>query len=363
MSGNFTIIEKRSPMLSLPRITPPTKKRSCRTYPESGAGTVEYVIVLIVAVVIGAGLLGFGTKIAQQVNETGDTIGGWFGSGEDVFGAGSADQAETAFAVYSADDNSLDFYKRAEVPEVGDKFEFKTVTEVYTGFETGTYTLVETPTDRYGSSNAPWAAHQSQIETVTVVDTGIAPESVSVWFANMTNLKTVDVAKIDTSECRQMFDAFFRARKLKSLDLSSWDVSKTLNFSCMFQECHSLESINMKDWSVHASRSGMFGMFFDCLSLQSLDLSGFDFTSVVSANKMFGNCQSLSKVSLGSNWKWVIYDDGEGTNSYLPAPFSKYISGADGKWYSISTGKGYAPQDIPNNTADTYVASKSLLSK
>ena len=142
-------------MLSLPRITPPTKKRSCRTYPESGAGTVEYVIVLIVAVVIGAGLLGFGTKIAQQVNETGDTIGGWFGSGEDVFGAGSADQAETAFAVYSADDNSLDFYKRAEVPEVGDKFEFKTVTEVYTGFETGTYTLVETPTDRYGSSNAP----------------------------------------------------------------------------------------------------------------------------------------------------------------------------------------------------------------
>ena len=224
MSGNFTIIEKRSPMLSLPRITPPTKKRSCRTYPESGAGTVEYVIVLIVAVVIGAGLLGFGTKIAQQVNETGDTIGGWFGSGEDVFGAGSADQAETAFAVYSADDNSLDFYKRAEVPEVGDKFEFKTVTEVYTGFETGTYTLVETPTDRYGSSNAPWAAHQSQIETVTVVDTGIAPESVSVWFANMTNLKTVDVAKIDTSECRQMFDAFFRARKLKSLDLSSWDV-------------------------------------------------------------------------------------------------------------------------------------------
>ena len=120
--------------------------------------------------VIGAGLLGFGTKIAQQVNETGDTIGGWFGSGEDVFGAGSADQAETAFAVYSADDNSLDFYKRAEVPEVGDKFEFKTVTEVYTGFETGTYTLVEKPTDRYGSSNAPWAAHQSQIETVTVVE-------------------------------------------------------------------------------------------------------------------------------------------------------------------------------------------------
>ena len=350
-------------MLSLPRVTPPSKKRSCGSHLEAGAGTVEYVIVLFVAVVIGAGLLGFGTRIAQQIDKTGNTIGGWFGSGEDVFGDGSSNQPEIAFAVYSADDNSLDFYKRTEVPEVGDNFEFKTVTEVYTGFETGTYTLVETPTDRYGSSTAPWAVHQSQIETVTVVDTGIAPESVSVWFANMTNLKTVDVAKIDTSECRQMFDAFFRARKLKSLDLSSWDVSKTWNFSCMFQECHSLENINMKGWSVHASQAGMFGMFFDCMSLQSLDLSGFDSTSVVSANKMFGYCQSLSKVTLNSNWKWVIYDDGEGTNSYLPAPSSKYISGADGKWYSISTGKGYAPQDIPNKTGDTYVASKRLLFK
>lgn len=51
-----------------------------------------------------------------------------------------------------------------------------------------------------------------------------------------------------------------------------------------------------------------------------------------------------------------------GTDEKEPS-FSKYIGGADGKWYSVSTGKGYAPQDIPANTADTYVASKSLLSK
>lgn len=313
--------------------------------------------------VIGAGLLGFGTKIAQQIDKTGNTIGGWFGSGEDVFVGGSNDQTETAFAVYSADDNSLNFYKRTEVPEVGDKFEFKTVTAVYTGFETELYYLTETATDRYGSSTAPWAEYQSKIEKVSIIDGGIAPKSISVWFANMTHLKTVDVAKLDTSECQKMIDTFFRASKLKSLDLSSWDVSKTTDFGCMFQACHSLESINMQGWSVHADCAGMFGMFFDCPSLQSLDLSDFDSTSVVSANKMFGYCQSLSKVTLGSNWKWVIYDDGEGTNSYLPTPSSEYINGADGKWYSVSTGKGYAPQDIPNNTGDTYVASKRLLSK
>ena len=31
---------------------PHIRKRSCRPYPESGAGTVEYVIVVLVAIVI-----------------------------------------------------------------------------------------------------------------------------------------------------------------------------------------------------------------------------------------------------------------------------------------------------------------------
>ena len=38
-----------------------------------------------------------------------------------------------AFAVYSADDNSLNFYKRSEVPNVGQVFEGRTATAVYTG--------------------------------------------------------------------------------------------------------------------------------------------------------------------------------------------------------------------------------------
>ena len=269
----------------------------------------------------------------------------------------------TAFAVYSADDNSLMFYKRRGVPKAGDMFNYRRVTDVYTGFETGAYTLVETPTNRYGSSTAPWAAHQSQIEAVKILDDGIAPKSVSLWFSNMTKLKSVDVARLDTSKCIQMVDTFFMATQLQSLDLSSWDVSGTYNFSCMFQECHSLKNLDIRGWSAHPDKAGLFGMFFDCLSLQSLDLSGFDLASTVNANKMFGHCQSLSKVSLGLNWKWVICDDGEGTNSYLPTPSADTIPGADGKWYSVASGRGYTPQDIPNNTADTYVASRGMLSR
>lgn len=61
------------------QVTPPRiRKRSCRLYPESGAETVEYIIVVFVAIVIGAGLLAFGNQVSGQVTKTGNSISSWF---------------------------------------------------------------------------------------------------------------------------------------------------------------------------------------------------------------------------------------------------------------------------------------------
>lgn len=332
-----------------------------------GQSTVEYV--LIIAIIVLAVLIAgpwVSSAIRNQFNLVADAIGSGT-TGESFYESVDIPDPEngTAFAVYSEDDHSLMFYKRRGVPKVGDMFNYRRVTEVYTGFETETYWFVKTPASRYGSSTAPWAARQSQIETVGVVDDGIVPKSISVWFANMTSLKHADVARLDTSGCIQMVDTFFCAAQLESLDLSSWNVSGVYDFNCMFQNCHSLKDVDMRGWSARprSGERGLFGMFFDCASLKSLDLSGFDLTSTASANKMFGHCTSLAKITLGSNWKWVVFDDGEGTNSYLPEPTADSVPGADGKWYSVSTGKGYAPQDIPSNIADTYVASRGMLAR
>lgn len=45
-----------------------------------GADTVEYVIVAIVAVVIGAALIAFGNQMRKQMDETGKSITNWFSS-------------------------------------------------------------------------------------------------------------------------------------------------------------------------------------------------------------------------------------------------------------------------------------------
>lgn len=60
---------------------------------EQGAGTVEYVIVVLVAIVIGSGLMAFGNQISGQVSKTGDSISSWFSkaNGTGGTGGGNAD--------------------------------------------------------------------------------------------------------------------------------------------------------------------------------------------------------------------------------------------------------------------------------
>ena len=339
-----------------------------------GQSTVEYVLIIaiIVLVVLIAGPW-VSSAIRNQFNLVAGTLGngiskGSWDSNSTGGGNGSLTDADIvdpvhgiAFAVYSEDDHSLMFYKRKGLPKVGDMLNSRRVAEVYTGFEDDWYEFVATDSSSYGLTDTPWAPHLADIKTVRVVDGGIAPSSLRVWFADMTSLESADLAKLDTSRCVKMSDAFFCATALTSLDLTSWDVSNVSDFGCMFQGCYSLCDIDLRNWVARPKVSGLFGMFFDCGSLESLDLSGFDLSDATSANKMFGRCVNLSKVSFGSKWSWVVFDDGEGTDSLLPVPSRDYMGGADGKWYSVTTGKGYAPADIPTGRADAYVASRSYL--
>lgn len=80
--------------MSTLQVTPPRiRKRSGRLYPEFGAGTVEYVIVILVAIVIGAGLLAFGNQVSGQVTKTGGSISSWFSKANGTGGTGGGNNA------------------------------------------------------------------------------------------------------------------------------------------------------------------------------------------------------------------------------------------------------------------------------
>ena len=217
-----------------------------------------------------------------------------------------------AFAVYSADDQSLNFYKRTTVPNAGETFEGKTATAVYTGIESTNY-------------NIQWK--NNSIVSSTAIDTGIAPISMGYWFSNQENLKTLDFKKIDTSQVTDMGCMFYGCFKLTSLDVSNFDTSQVTN---------------------------MAGMFARCSSLSNLNVSNFDTSLVTNMAYIFSGCQVLQKIKLGDKWNWV------GTDGYLPTPNRQYIEGANRAWFDTS-GTAYAPSNIPSNTAMTYYASKNLV--
>ena len=241
-----------------------------------------------------------------------------------------------AFAVYSADDGSLTFYKRANMPVAGQTFEGKTATEVYTGLETMT-------------SIPGWTQnHFNDIKTVTVCDEGIAPTGTAFWFAGVRNLKTADVSKLDMSRCKTIECMFTDCISLETLDLSGWDTSSLTNMSQAFQHCASLTKLNVSGWDV-SKVTNMQLAFAEDKALGSLDLSTWDNSAATSMKDAFLQMDSLKEISLGSKFKFV------GTDGYLPTPSSAYIAGADGKWYDTDS-NGYAPADIPSNKAMTYTA-------
>lgn len=226
-----------------------------------------------------------------------------------------------AFAVFSADDNSLNFYKRVDVPKVGERFEGKTATEVYVGIEDGDVTpLVSVYAPDIAGAKWPCASYVTE---VNVIDPITAPRGLNGYFADFNTAHTMNLAKLDTSNVTNMKDMFSSCSSLTSLDLSCFNTS---------------------------SVTDMMSMFRNCSELTTLNLYGFDTSSVKGAYLMFYRCYNLKQVTLGDKFTWV------GLDGRLPTQNASNIPNADGKWYAASDGKGYAPSEIPSNKADTYYA-------
>lgn len=275
-----------------------------------------------------------GYELVCKVSSTDDICQGT------ISGATGAVKKIQAFAVYSADDGSLNFYKRAEVPKQGTMYLGKRATAVYTGLENMT-------------SVPGWMLNYSKdIKTAIVYDEGISPIGTGFWFSQLQNMKTADVSKLDMSKCKNIGCMFTNCTSLTSLDLSAWDTRSLTDMNQAFQNCTSLTKLNVSGWDV-SKVTNMTLAFAEDRALSSLDLSTWDNSAVTSMKDVFSMMDSLNEVSLGSKFKFV------GTSPFLPDQ-TGHVAGADGKWYDTD-GNGYAPADVPSNKAMTYYASKDLV--
>ena len=259
-----------------------------------GQSTAEYVLIVAV---IGLAVIFAGPWIASAirnqfnaVSETLDegTSGNAFKDPVDI----PDPKRGTAFAVYSEDDHSLMFYKRRGAPEVGDMFNDRRVTEVYTGFETAFYQRTAGTSNMIDDSvyNTPWFNLRNDIKVVKVADNGIKPKSIENWFARFESVESIDLTLLDASGVKSMRCTFSWCKSMNTVKLNdSFDAVPYL--ADAFYHCMSLESLDLS--CLHSGMGrGFWGTFAGCRSLKTLTLSAQ--TVIGDMSYCFNECANLS---------------------------------------------------------------------
>ena len=115
----------------------------------------------------------------------------------------------------------------------------------------------------------------------------VTPDASGSW--------NIPVAKFEgVANMRGMFCS---CESLTSLDLSGWNTSSINNMSQMFRACQHLTSLDLSHFDT-SSVTSMEEMFMTCNCLTSLDLSHFDTSSVTDMNNMFYRCQAFRSLDL-----------------------------------------------------------------
>ena len=148
-----------------------------------------------------------------------------------------------------------------------------------------------------------------------------------LMFSGCKNLTSLDLSGFDTSNVKDMQNMFWYCSSLTSLNLSGFDTSQVQNMYAMFQGCSALTSLDLSDFET-PNITDTHNMFYECSSLKSLDVSKFD-TSHAYIGGMLSGCTSLSKIVLGE--KPFLKGTSQSVAG-LPDPPSSSESQFTGKW-------------------------------
>ncbi len=196
-----------------------------------------------------------------------------------------------AYAIYSATDTSLRFIRTADAIRVGDTYNGRVVTNLYTGFEETAYT---------SENQVPWYDgnyYNNRIVTKIIFEDVIKPKSTAHWFQYAYDCTELDVRKLDTSEVTNMeymFQCFaWDAKTITVTGMSEWDVSKVTSMEWMFGGFGfntPTIKLDLSKWNVSkvTTMKYMFyqmGQYSTTFSLG--DLSGWDVSSAKNLSSMF----------------------------------------------------------------------------
>lgn len=214
-----------------------------------------------------------------------------------------------AYAIYSATDTSLRFIRTADAIRVGDTYNGRVVTNIFTGFEEAVYS---------SEKQVPWYDgnyYDNRIVTKIIFEDVIKPKSTAHWFQYAYDCTELDVRKLDTSEVTNMeymFQCFaWDAKTITVTGMSEWDVSKVTSMEWMFGGFGfntPTIKLDLSKWNVSkvTTMKYMFyqmGQYSTTFSLG--DLSGWDVSNVTNMYKTFNTTGCRATWSLDLS-KWNV---------------------------------------------------------
>lgn len=184
---------------------------------------------------------------------------------------------DSQFAVYSADDKSLAFYRRQNSASEGKEFEGKIATRVFGDFK-----------------RLSWLAEDvaDNVSSVVVADDGVKPKSISYWFSQFPNLVSADLVKLDTTETMAAKSLFEDCVSLREVKMPRYGLSRAADVSRMFYGCISLENLNMDDFDLY-SAVDLHEMFCRCERLKRIGAASWNVMHAEDLTRMFYRCSSL----------------------------------------------------------------------
>lgn len=153
------------------------------------------------------------------------------------------------------------------------------------------------------NSSPEWSSHAQIIHKV-VFDKSFKqykPTSCYEWFFGCCNLTEIVGMKdnLNTENVSDMGLMFFACVNLRDIDLSGFNTSNVVSMVSMFGCCTGLEALDLGSFDTQNVKT-MAMMFENCENIRTLDLSSFNTENVSNMNSMFYNCKNLKTINLKS---------------------------------------------------------------
>ena len=225
-----------------------------------------------------------------------------------VGGKGTAYDANHTDVAYAHIDGGTDnpgYFTVATKPYVVYDSSNTTLTFYKDGQQVSHNATTETVYDLNEGSTLPaWYRDLSYANVTSVVFhesfADARPTSTVGWFALMSKLTSITgIEYLNTSEVTNMYGMFYGCSSLTSLDLSHFNTSNVTSMYEMFIGCSSLTSLDLSLFNT-SNVTDMREMFQYCSSLTTLDLSHFNTKNVTSMREMFSGCTGLTTLDLSN---------------------------------------------------------------